>query len=197
MCRPIWLCLPGCLTLFSSYEQHRRRERADDPGVWKALTSSRCLSICRTAAAKLVSHTGGIAHTHAPSLSHARTHAHTRFPWIDLIQPLNSASTDSRTGSVLERTAVWNRYPRGGLRSELWLTSQQVQAHNGSSEIAGWNLFELTLTTSLIRLKLGLKPCESIGRGRGGTEAEIGFFRMLRLTGEWEVLWDTCNLDFT
>lgn len=172
MCRPIWLCLPRCLTLFSSYEQHRRRKWADDPGVWKALTSSRCLSICRTAAAKLVSHTGGIARTHAPSPSRARTHTRARFPWIDLIQPLNSASTDSRSGSVLERTAVWNRYPRGGLRSELWLTSQQVQAHNGSSEIAGWNLFELALTTSLIRLKLGLRPCKSMG---GVQKLELGF----------------------
>ena len=169
--RPLYLLL---------YEQHQRRKWADDPGVRTALTSSRCLSICRTATAKLVSHSGGIAHTHALArslvCSHTHTHTHTQMhartsvPWIDLIQPLSAESRDSRSGSVLEKTAVWNRYPRGGLRSELWLTPppqpQQVHAHNETSEFAGWNLLELMLTTSLIRLKLGLKPWEEyLGHG--------------------------------
>lgn len=50
------------------YEQHQCKKWANDPRVWKALTSSRCLSICQTATAKLVSHTGGIAcaHTYTP-----------------------------------------------------------------------------------------------------------------------------------
>lgn len=157
MCISQCVCPPYSLyhSIFS-YEEHQRRKWADDPRVPKALTSSRCLSICRTAAAKLVSHTSGIVHMHTLSLTHM--HAHISVPWIDLIQSLNSESRDSRTGSVLEKTVVWNHYPRGGLRSELWLTPQQLQAHNETSEYAAWNQFELKLTTSLIRLKLGLKP---------------------------------------
>lgn len=159
MCIRQCVCLPCSLYHFIfSYEEHQRRKWADDPRVPKALTSSRCLSICRTAAAKLVSHTGGIVHMH--TLSHTHMHTHISAAWIDLIQPLNSESRDSRTGSVLEKTVVWNHYPRGGLRSELWLTPQQLQTHNGTSEFAAWSLFELKLTTSLISLKLGFKPWE-------------------------------------
>lgn len=105
-----------------SYEQHQSRNWADDPRVWKALTSSRCLSMCQTAAAKLVSHAGGIAHAHAHTHIHTHTRAHTHVPWLDLIQSLNSACRDSRTGSILEQSVVWNCYPGAGLRSELWLT---------------------------------------------------------------------------
>lgn len=195
MCRSLCVCLPHSLYhSILSYEQHQRRKWADDPRVRKALTSSRCLSICRTAAAKLVSHTGGIVHMH--TLSHTHTHAHISVPWIDLIQPLNSESRDSRTGSVLEKTVVWNHYPRGGLRSELWLTPQQLQMHNETSEFAAWNLFELMLTTSLIRLKLGLKPWKEY-LGLKYSSCNWVFF-MLRLGKEevlklrsWERWWFT------
>lgn len=75
MCISQCVCLPRSLYHFiSSYEEHQCRKWADDPRVPKALTSSRCLSICRTAAAKLVSHTGGIVHMHTLSHTHARTH---------------------------------------------------------------------------------------------------------------------------
>lgn len=96
------------------YEQPQCEKWASDPGLSKALTSSRCLSICRTATAKLVSHTSGISCAHI--------YTSTGVPWIDLIQLLNAASNDSRTRSVLEKTVVWNCCLQGEFSSELWLT---------------------------------------------------------------------------
>lgn len=118
----MWMCIYSNFyknaSSFTSLILFLTPSEADEPRVWKALTSRRCLSICPTATAKLVSHTGVIAHTHTHTCAYTPTHA----LWIDLIQPLNAASSDSRSGSVLEKFVVWNRSPRGGLRSELWLT---------------------------------------------------------------------------